>query len=88
MPECVLAVQETQGTGHAVRIGWDAVPGPEHRGIVLVAYGDTPVAQAESLKAFVDFHAALPGSDQHLVWQGGRPGGYGRIITNDQGQVR
>ncbi|MCB0817903.1 MAG: bifunctional UDP-N-acetylglucosamine diphosphorylase/glucosamine-1-phosphate N-acetyltransferase GlmU [Flavobacteriales bacterium] len=88
MPECVLAVQETQeGTGHAVRIGWDAVPGPEHRGIVLVAYGDTPLLEAESLKAFVDFHAASPAVISILSGKVADPGGYGRIIRNDQGQV-
>lgn len=88
MPECVLAVQETQdGTGHAVRIGWDAVPDSEHRGIVLVAYGDTPLLEAESLKAFVDFHAASSAVISILSGKVADPTGYGRIIRNDQGQV-
>ena len=42
LPDCVLAVQETQdGTGHAVRVAWEALPAEERGGTVLVAYGDT-----------------------------------------------
>ncbi|MEZ5161437.1 MAG: hypothetical protein R2709_12295 [Marmoricola sp.] len=84
---CAGCAGDSEGTGHAVRIGWDAVPGPEHRGIVLVAYGDTPVVGGREPQGIRGLPRSLPGSDQHLVWQGGRPGGYGRIIRNDQGQV-
>ena len=88
LPECLLAVQETQeGTGHAVRIGWEAVAPEERRGIVLVAYGDTPLLEAQSLRDFVDHHNSSPAVVSILSGRVANPDGYGRIIRNAQGQV-
>src|SRR5690242_20032875 len=52
-PEVLLAVQDEQhGTGHAVRVAMDAVTadGGVPEGTVLVAYADTPLLEAESLR--------------------------------------
>src|SRR5690242_19734804 len=54
VPDALLAVQEEQhGTGHAVRVAMEAVAqaGEQPSGTVLVAYGDTPLLEAESLLA-------------------------------------
>src|SRR5918994_4471284 len=57
MPEAVLAVQETQeGTGHAVRVAMESVGTTS--GTVIVAAGDTPLLQGESLRAFAEEHDA------------------------------
>lgn len=88
MPECLLAVQETQeGTGHAVRIGWETIPSAAHRGTVLVAYGDTPLLEAESLRAFVEHHTSSEAVVSILSGRVSNPDGYGRIIRNADGQV-
>jgi bifunctional UDP-N-acetylglucosamine pyrophosphorylase/glucosamine-1-phosphate N-acetyltransferase len=88
MPECQLAIQETQdGTGHAVRVGWEAVPTDQHRGTVLVAYGDTPLLEAESLRAFVEHHTSSEAVVSILSGRVANPDGYGRIVRNDRGQV-
>ena len=59
LPEALLAVQETQdGTGHAVRVAWEALDPADRTGTVLVAYGDTPLLEGESLRAFAADHVA------------------------------
>ena len=48
LPDAVLAVQETQeGTGHAVRVAWEALDPADRSGTVLVAAGDTPLLEGE-----------------------------------------
>lgn len=88
VPEAVLAVQESQdGTGHAVRIAWDALPAEARTGTVVVAYGDTPLLEGESLRAFVDFHRSTADKVSILTGVVADPQGYGRIIRNDAGGV-
>src|SRR3954454_4811413 len=61
VPDAVLAVQETQeGTGHAVRVGLDALreAAGTTDGVVVVMAGDTPLLQGDTLSALVDEHAA------------------------------
>ena len=51
VPTAVLAIQETQeGTGHAVRIAMEAAG--TTTGTVIVAAGDTPLLEGDSLRAF------------------------------------
>ena len=58
-PDAVLAVQETQeGTGHAVRVAWEALDPADRTGTVLVAAADTPLLEGEVLRAFAEDHAA------------------------------
>jgi bifunctional UDP-N-acetylglucosamine pyrophosphorylase/glucosamine-1-phosphate N-acetyltransferase len=85
-PEVVLAVQEQQlGTGHAVRVGLQAV-GPVE-GTVVVAYGDTPLLQGESLRAFAAEHEAAERAVSILSGLVDDPFGYGRVLRNDEGDV-
>ncbi len=88
VPDVVLAVQETQdGTGHAVRIAWEALPAEARTGTVVVAYGDTPLLQGESLRAFVDFHRSSADKVSILTGVLDDPHGYGRIVRADDGGV-
>ena len=57
VPGVVLAVQETQeGTGHAVRVAVEAAGTTD--GTVIVAAGDTPLMQGETLTGLVEAHGA------------------------------
>ncbi len=85
-PEALLAVQEEQaGTGHAVRVGVEAADARE--GTVLVAYGDTPLLTAESLRAFVSEHEAAQRAVSVLSGVVDDPYGYGRVVRDEDGEV-
>ncbi len=85
-PQALLAVQETQdGTGHAVRIAMEAVGNA--RGTVIVAAGDTPMLEGESLRAFAEEHEAAQRAVSVLTGRVANPRGYGRIVRNDEGDV-
>jgi len=86
VPEAVIAVQESQdGTGHAVRVAWEALPAEARRGTVVVAYGDTPLLQGESLRAFADFHLGSQHAMSILTGRVADPFGYGRVIRDESG---
>ena len=90
VPDAVLAVQETQeGTGHAVRIAWESLQahGGSASGTVLVAYGDTPLLEGESLRAFADFHRSNDAAVSILTGLVDEPFGYGRIVRGDDDGV-
>jgi bifunctional UDP-N-acetylglucosamine pyrophosphorylase/glucosamine-1-phosphate N-acetyltransferase len=86
MPDAVLAVQETQdGTGHAVRIAMEA--SGTTTGTVIVAAGDTPLLEGESLRAFAAEHEAAQRAVSILSGRVPNPFGYGRILRNHEGDV-
>jgi len=90
VPDALLAVQEEQyGTGHAVRVAMDAVAeaGETAEGTVLVAYGDTPLLQAESLQRFAEEHEAAQRAVSILSGVVAEPFGYGRVVRNREGEV-
>ncbi|MCW2867419.1 MAG: glmU, partial [Marmoricola sp.] len=88
LPESLLAVQETQdGTGHAVRIAWEALAPEDRTGTVLVAYGDTPLLEGESLQALVDDHEAHARAVSILSGIVANPFGYGRVLRDAEGRV-
>lgn len=88
VPGVQLAVQETQeGTGHAVRIAWEALPPEARTGTVIVAYGDTPLLEGDSLKAFADFHRSSSDAVSILTGVVAQPHGYGRIVRGPGGGV-
>jgi bifunctional UDP-N-acetylglucosamine pyrophosphorylase / glucosamine-1-phosphate N-acetyltransferase len=96
-PGCVLAVQEKQaGTGHAVRVGIDALleqrpdalaSGDAGPATVLIAYGDTPLLEAPTLRKFVSEHIASESAVSILSGLVDDPTGYGRILRTDSGDV-
>ncbi|MCZ4499955.1 MAG: glmU [Marmoricola sp.] len=88
VPGVVLAVQESQdGTGHAVRVAWEALPESARTGTVIVAYGDTPLLEGASLQAFADFHGASGAAVSILAGVVAEPFGYGRIVRGADGGV-
>ncbi len=88
LPDAVLAVQETQdGTGHAVRVAWETLAPAERTGTVLVAYGDTPLLEGESLRAFVEDHRSAGRGVSILSGIVENPHGYGRVLRDTSGAV-
>ncbi len=77
-------LQEQQlGTGHAVT---QAMPGIADNSVVLVLYGDVPLISEGTLTELLE--KADSGALALLSVMLADPTGYGRIIRNDQGQVR
>ncbi len=86
VPDVVLAVQETlAGTGDAVRVAVEAAGTTS--GTVLVAAGDTPLLEGESLRAFAAEHEAAQRAVSILSGVVADPFGYGRVVRNDEGDV-
>ena len=86
LPSAVLAVQERQeGTGHAVRVAMEA--SGTTTGTVIVAAGDTPLLEGESLRTFAEEHHAAQRAVSILSGRLADPFGYGRIVRNDEGDV-
>ena len=86
VPDAVLAVQEVlDGTGGAVRVAMQA--SGTTRGTVVVATGDTPLLEGESLRRFVADHRAAEQVVSILSGIVANPFGYGRILRNDEGDV-
>ncbi|TNM36568.1 bifunctional UDP-N-acetylglucosamine diphosphorylase/glucosamine-1-phosphate N-acetyltransferase GlmU [Nocardioides albidus] len=88
-PEAVLAVQDEQlGTGHAVRVALDALADAPREGTVLVAYGDTPLLEGATLRAFTEAHRAAGAAVSILSGIVPEPFGYGRIVRDGDGVVQ
>ncbi|MDP3891898.1 bifunctional UDP-N-acetylglucosamine diphosphorylase/glucosamine-1-phosphate N-acetyltransferase GlmU [Nocardioides sp.] len=86
VPDVMLAVQESQdGTGHAVRIAMECAQCTS--GTVIVAAGDTPLLEGESLRAFAAEHEAAERAVSILSGIVPDPTGYGRIVRNHEGDV-
>src|SRR4051812_9935008 len=89
-PDVLLAVQEEQhGTGHAVRVAMEALVagGVVPEGTVLVAYADTPLLEAESLRSFAEEHEAAQRTVSILSGVVDDPFGYGRVVRDEEGEV-
>ena len=91
VPSALLAVQETQeGTGHAVRVGLDALRAATGTtdGVVVVMSGDTPLMQGETLSDLVAEHAGAAGrAITVLTAELADPFGYGRVLRDPDGGV-
>ena len=87
LPDGVVdALQADQlGTGHATRIGIDALGAVDPDDIVLVLYGDTPLLGPELLADLADLDddeaARLISADME------DPSGYGRVIRDERGEI-
>ncbi|MCB0906802.1 MAG: bifunctional UDP-N-acetylglucosamine diphosphorylase/glucosamine-1-phosphate N-acetyltransferase GlmU [Nocardioidaceae bacterium] len=86
VPDCLLAVQEVlDGTGGAVRVAMDTCGVTS--GTVMVAYGDTPLLEAETLREFVAEHDAAERAVSILTGVLDEPFGYGRVVRDSDGDV-
>ncbi len=88
LPAALLAVQESQdGTGHAVRVAWETLDAADRTGTVIVAYGDTPLLEGESLRAFAEDHHSAGRAVSILSGVVANPFGYGRVLRDQAGEV-
>jgi bifunctional UDP-N-acetylglucosamine pyrophosphorylase/glucosamine-1-phosphate N-acetyltransferase len=76
---------EQRGTGHAVRVALEAVPGDA--GTVLVLPGDAPLLRPETLRALFDRHVASGAVATLLTSVLPDPAGYGRVVRGAAGAV-
>jgi len=85
-PEVVVVDQdEIPGTGRAVELALDALP--DFAGDVLVLSGDTPLADSDTLTAFVAEHRTVEAAATLMTAVVDDPTGYGRIIRESDGSV-
>jgi bifunctional UDP-N-acetylglucosamine pyrophosphorylase/glucosamine-1-phosphate N-acetyltransferase len=85
-PSAVAVVQDEQhGTGHAVRVGLEAVPA-DATGTVVVVPGDAPLLTTLSLRALVA--ANRDAAATVLSSEVADPTGYGRVIRGADGGVQ
>ncbi|MEV5806411.1 bifunctional UDP-N-acetylglucosamine diphosphorylase/glucosamine-1-phosphate N-acetyltransferase GlmU [Streptomyces parvulus] len=82
-PDVRTAVQEQQnGTGHAVRMGLEALGGAAD-GTVVVVCGDTPLLTGATLKALATTHSADGNAVTVLTAEVPDATGYGRIVREE-----
>ncbi|SDG27803.1 bifunctional UDP-N-acetylglucosamine diphosphorylase/glucosamine-1-phosphate N-acetyltransferase GlmU [Microbacterium sp. 77mftsu3.1] len=85
-PEVVVVDQdEIPGTGRAVEVALDALG--DFDGDVLVLSGDCPLADVDTLGAFVAEHRAVRAGATLMTAVVDDPTGYGRIIRESDGSV-
>jgi bifunctional UDP-N-acetylglucosamine pyrophosphorylase/glucosamine-1-phosphate N-acetyltransferase len=85
-PDAVAVVQHEQhGTGHAVRVGLEAVPA-DALGTVLVVPGDAPLLTTDTLRALVAANDGAVATVLSSVVDD--PTGYGRVIRSADGAVQ
>jgi bifunctional UDP-N-acetylglucosamine pyrophosphorylase / glucosamine-1-phosphate N-acetyltransferase len=82
-----VAVQaEPRGTGDALASARETLEGFE--GDVLVVSGDTPLLTSELLERLVETHRHDGAAATVLTFEPSNPGGYGRIVRGEDGEVR
>ena len=81
-----VAIQESQlGTGHAAKIGVNAIAELTSDDIVVILYGDTPLLSSGLIESLADLQL---GETARLVTAHlDDPAGYGRIIRDETGSV-
>jgi len=74
--------REQLGTGHAVAQALPHLPQDE---LVLILYGDVPLLSEATLRRLLD--SAVPSGFSLLTVTLSDPGGYGRIVRNERGEI-
>ena len=81
------AVQDQQlGTGHAVGCGVAALP-EDYNGIVVVASGDVPLLDSDTLADLIATHSSETAAATVVTTTLPDPTGYGRILRTQDGEV-
>ena len=79
-PDVVPAVQDEQlGTGHATRVGLDALEDVAPEDTIMVLYGDMPLLTNDLLARLADRSDDVAARMVTSVFED--PTGYGRVIT-------
>ena len=82
-----VALQERPlGTGDAVGCGLSALP-DDYAGIVVVASGDTPLLDSDTLADLIAAHGSTSAAVTVLTTTLSDPGGYGRILRTQDNEV-
>ncbi|MGF6823200.1 bifunctional UDP-N-acetylglucosamine pyrophosphorylase/glucosamine-1-phosphate N-acetyltransferase [Microbacterium sp. ZKA21] len=76
---------DVPGTGRAVEVALDAIP--DFDGDVLILSGDCPLADADTLAAFVAEHRSTGAAATLMTAVVDDPTGYGRVIRDAAGDV-
>lgn len=85
-PDAIIVDQDDiPGTGRAVEVALEAIPGFD--GDVLVLSGDCPLADADTLAAFVAEHRTAGAAATLMTAVVEDPTGYGRVIRGADGTV-
>lgn len=81
---------EQRGTGHALMCAREQLElaDPGHEGLLMVLYGDTPLLAAATLKKLRDAQADSGAAATLITTTLEHPSGYGRVILDEQGNVR
>lgn len=83
---CRIVLQDPpQGTGHAARVGMEALG--EFEGTVAILYADIPLLRVESLQAALAHHTKTCAALTVITFQPPDATGYGRILRNPQGRM-
>ncbi|MGD2270868.1 MAG: NTP transferase domain-containing protein [Desulfobacterales bacterium] len=83
----IFAYQDQQlGTGHAVLCALPHLS--DHVGAVVILCGDVPLITAETVLKLIDSHVNNSRDITVLAVKMDDPTGYGRILTDQHGQVR
>src|SRR3990167_1594986 len=72
-----ITQKELLGSGHAVQTAKRALAG--YSGDIIVAYGDTPLIESNTIKALIAKHKSSRASATVLTVELKDPSGYGRI---------
>lgn len=77
---------EQKGTGHALACARSAMV--NETGLLMVLYGDTPLLAAATLLRLRDVQAGSDAAATLITTTLDDPGGYGRVLMDDDGSVR
>ncbi|SFB31655.1 bifunctional UDP-N-acetylglucosamine pyrophosphorylase / Glucosamine-1-phosphate N-acetyltransferase [Lentibacillus halodurans] len=82
-----MVLQEEQlGTGHAVLQAEDLLT--NQNGTTIVVCGDTPLITSDTYRALFDYHEQEGAKATILTAKAPNPSGYGRVIRDEQNEVK
>ncbi len=82
--ELSWAIQEEQlGTGHAAKVGIDALGDADELETVLIMNGDLPLLRTETLARMLEKHTEANADVTVLTCRKDNPAGFGRILRNE-----
>jgi bifunctional UDP-N-acetylglucosamine pyrophosphorylase/glucosamine-1-phosphate N-acetyltransferase len=77
---------EQKGTGHALLMCRDSFP--DHKGPLIVLYGDCPLIAVSTLESLLRHHEASGAAGTVITTMLDDPNGYGRAVVDERGLVQ